>query len=67
TGWENTEFRSYHFVDGDYDNASMEETAESRQRRGNDDKPLTKEERTQLRQTATKTLEAQGYEKPSRV
>ncbi|KAL8638618.1 MAG: hypothetical protein Q9226_008977 [Calogaya cf. arnoldii] len=61
TGWENTEFRSYRFVDEDNENASIEETAESRQRRGNQDKPLTKEEKTQLRETAT------GFEKSSRV
>lgn len=55
TGWENTEFRSYRFVDGDDQNASIEETAESRQRRGNEDKPLTKEEKTQMRETVTTT------------
>ncbi|KAL8998364.1 MAG: hypothetical protein Q9169_002577 [Polycauliona sp. 2 TL-2023] len=58
TGWENTEFRSYCFVDGENENASMEETAESRQRRGNKDTPLTKEEKIQLRETATKKWEA---------
>ncbi|KAL8675095.1 MAG: hypothetical protein Q9168_000466 [Polycauliona sp. 1 TL-2023] len=67
TGWENTEFRSYHFVDDDNENASMDETAESRQRRGYKDKPLTKEEKVQLRHTSTKTWETQGYEKSSKV
>jgi len=32
-GWRNTEFRSYTFVDGDEDNASIIETDESKQRR----------------------------------
>ncbi|KAL8736768.1 MAG: hypothetical protein Q9166_000134 [cf. Caloplaca sp. 2 TL-2023] len=67
TGWENTEFRSYRFVDGDDDNASMEEIDESRQRRGNKDKPLTTEEKIQLRETATKEWESQGFEKTSKV
>ncbi|KAL8888414.1 MAG: hypothetical protein Q9192_006181 [Flavoplaca navasiana] len=67
TGWENTEFRSFCFVDGDKENASMEETTESRERRGSKDKPMTKEERTQLRQTVTKKWQTQGYEKSNRV
>ncbi|KAL9005682.1 MAG: hypothetical protein Q9188_001541 [Gyalolechia gomerana] len=67
TGWENVEFRSYRFVDGDDENASMKETQQSRQRRGNKDKPLTKEEKVQLRETAAKTWEEQGYEKFSKV
>ncbi|KAL8783781.1 MAG: hypothetical protein Q9213_004397 [Squamulea squamosa] len=66
TGWENTEFRSYRFVAEDDESASIEETAESKQRRGNKDKPLTKEEKMQLRETATKKWEAQGYEKTSK-
>ncbi|KAL9025367.1 MAG: hypothetical protein Q9196_005792 [Gyalolechia fulgens] len=63
TGWENVEFRSYRFADGDDEddnaNASLNETEESRQRRGNKDKPLTKEEKVQLRETATKKWEEQ--------
>ncbi|KAL8766433.1 MAG: hypothetical protein Q9209_006809 [Squamulea sp. 1 TL-2023] len=66
TGWENTEFRSYRFVAEDDDSASIEEMTESKQRRGNEDKPLTKEEKMQLRETATKKWEAQGYEKTSK-
>ncbi|KAL8681778.1 MAG: hypothetical protein Q9186_002093 [Xanthomendoza sp. 1 TL-2023] len=67
TGWENTEFRSYTFVSGDDENASMEETEDSRHRPGDSRKPLTKEEKTQLRETATKNWEALGYEKASKV
>ncbi|KAL8650630.1 MAG: hypothetical protein Q9210_003716 [Variospora velana] len=52
TGWENVECRSYRFAKGDGENASLEETEESRQRRS--EKPLTKEEKTQLRETVTK-------------
>lgn len=67
TGWENVEFRSYRFVDGDDENASMKETEESKQRRGYEDKPLTKEERVQLRRTTTKSWEELGYEKANQV
>ncbi|KAL8715850.1 MAG: hypothetical protein Q9220_000517 [cf. Caloplaca sp. 1 TL-2023] len=67
TGWENTEFRSFHFVDGDDENAAIEETGESRQRRGEGEKPLTKEEKTQFRETAAKDWEEQGYEAKSKV
>ncbi|KAL8763501.1 MAG: hypothetical protein Q9184_000713 [Pyrenodesmia sp. 2 TL-2023] len=67
TGWENTEFRSYRFVDGDDGTASLEETDESRTRRNDKSKPLTKEEKTQLRETTTQNWEAQGYEKASKV
>ncbi|KAI4197364.1 MAG: hypothetical protein LQ346_003017 [Caloplaca aetnensis] len=67
TGWENTEFRSYRFVDEDGGNASLVETEESRTRRNDESKPLTKAEKTQLRETATKNWEAQGYEKASKV
>ncbi|KAL8723481.1 MAG: hypothetical protein Q9225_000214 [Loekoesia sp. 1 TL-2023] len=67
TGWENVEFRSYRFVDGDDENASVKETAESKQRRGFKDKPLTKEEKVQLRETASKDWQEQGFEKASKV
>ena len=70
TGWENCEYRSYRFVaPGDEqdgakeDNAGIRETDESRSRRKGTEKPLTKEERTQLRETARKDWEAQGFEK----
>ncbi|KAL8940521.1 MAG: hypothetical protein Q9216_002771 [Gyalolechia sp. 2 TL-2023] len=67
TGWENAEFRSYRFVDGDDKNASMNETQESRKRRGNKDKPLTKEEKIQLHETAGGKWEELGYEQLSKV
>ncbi|KAL9603854.1 MAG: hypothetical protein Q9219_000963 [cf. Caloplaca sp. 3 TL-2023] len=63
TGWANTEFRSYRFVDGDDENASVEETLESKARRGFQEKPLTKEEKLQLRETATKNWKEEGYGK----
>lgn len=66
TGWDNCEFRTYHFVDGDDEKASIEETSESRNRRSGTEKPLTKAEKTQLRETATKKWEELGYEKCSK-
>lgn len=66
TGWMNTEFRSYHFIDAveedEEDNASMMETAESSRRRKGKEMPLTKAERLQLRETAQKTWENQGLQ-----
>ena len=65
TGWANTEFRSYYFTDveGEDDgNASMTETAESSHRRRGTEKPLTKAERLQLRETAIKSWESQEFQ-----
>ncbi|KAL8761667.1 MAG: hypothetical protein Q9194_007666, partial [Teloschistes cf. exilis] len=68
TGWENTEFRTYRFVDADDDDSiPMQETTESYQRRKHTVIPLTKEEKTQLRETATKMWQEQGYEKASKA
>lgn len=69
TGWANTEFRSYHFAEAEEDDgdASMTETAESNYRRRGTEKPLTKAERLQLRETAKKTWERQGFQVESEV
>ncbi|KAL8951335.1 MAG: hypothetical protein Q9222_002700 [Ikaeria aurantiellina] len=67
TGWENTEFRSFHFVEGDDENAAIQETRESKGRRGGGEKPLSKEEKTQLKETAARDWEEQGYEVASKV
>ena len=68
TGWDNCEVRSYRFVGEDEEgapdnNAGIEETQESRRRRRGTEKPLTKEERVQLRETARNEWEAQGFER----
>lgn len=60
TGWENTEYRSYAFIDGDEENASMLETAESRQRRVGREHPLTADEQRNLRMNAEKSWEQRG-------
>ncbi|KAL8701470.1 MAG: hypothetical protein Q9201_004891 [Fulgogasparrea decipioides] len=63
-GWENAEFRTYRFVEGDDENASIEETAESRRRRRDGpEKQLTETEEIQLKKTTTQESEKQAYEK----
>ncbi|KAL8797682.1 MAG: hypothetical protein Q9195_000034 [Heterodermia aff. obscurata] len=63
TGWANCEYRSYRFSDDALDtNASMIETAESRARRRGTEKPLTKTERIELKETAIKTWTNAGYQ-----
>ncbi|KAI9784736.1 MAG: hypothetical protein M1816_000739 [Peltula sp. TS41687] len=57
TGWENTECRSYQFMDEGGDNASLAETQESRQRRRGTEKPLTNDEQLQLRVATEKAWE----------
>lgn len=51
TGWGNTEYRSYSFADGTFEdpNASMEELPESRLRRQGHEIPLTDAENRELR------------------
>ncbi|KAK4984350.1 hypothetical protein LTR50_006646 [Elasticomyces elasticus] len=63
TGWANTEYRSYTFDPSNAANASMVETEESRRRREpHADKPLGKEEKSNLENVTHKTWEAQGFQ-----
>ncbi|KAI1129385.1 histidine phosphatase superfamily [Nemania abortiva] len=50
TGWENTEYRSYEFVDktGQDPNASIQELPESRRRRQGSEIPLTETEKREM-------------------
>ena len=48
TGWENTEWRSYCFVEGSED-ASLRETGESRGRRRGEERGLTGDEQRELK------------------
>ena len=57
----NVESRSYLFADENGDNATIVETQQSREARKGSEKPLTQTERMELRDTATKTWEADGY------
>ncbi|KAK5679957.1 hypothetical protein LTS10_007905 [Elasticomyces elasticus] len=62
TGWANTEFRSYTFADTDPSNAPLIETAASKQlRKVANSKPLDREEQTQLKMTAEKQWQDEGY------
>ena len=66
TGWENAEFRSYRFLDGDNESASLGETPESQQGRSSRDKSFTEAEKNELTETAAKTWEAQTHKKINR-
>lgn len=55
TGWDNTEFRSYRFVDEEGPNEAFVETDESRQRRKGTEKPLTDAEQTKLKEVESKS------------
>ena len=57
TGWRNVEYRSFNFADEDGENASLVETKNSRESRRGSEIPLTREERMELRETATKTVD----------
>lgn len=69
TGWANTEVRSFTFSDQDVAKAHLIETPASRSRR--EEKPLDKEERTNLTRTATKTNDKDngnsGYSQASQI
>lgn len=62
TGWANTEFRSYQFVEGEEgENASFTETTESYLRRRGEETPLTDAEKLQLGSTAKESWVRAGY------
>lgn len=57
TGWDNTEFRSYRFVneDASNDDDAIDETPESRQRRQGTEKPLADAEEAKLNDVESKS------------
>ena len=65
TGWANTEWRSYEFVDreGRDANAGLRETVMSRIRRMGDEKPLSEAEQRNLRASAEREWSESGYQK----
>lgn len=63
TGWANTEYRSYNFDPSKTATASLIETEESRTRRRGVEKPLSDAEQRNLKATAEKEWEKQGYVK----
>jgi len=64
TGWSNTEFRSYAFVDVDARNVSVRETKESRERRRGTEKELSKDEQRELRAAAEREWGLAGFQTP---
>ncbi|KAL2044869.1 hypothetical protein N7G274_002644 [Stereocaulon virgatum] len=62
TGWANVEYRSFIFADEDGDNATIVETQHSRDSRRGTEKPLTRTERLELRETAMKSRKEIGYQ-----
>jgi len=64
TGWENTEWRSYEFVDGSGrdEGASLKETRESRVRRTGNETPLTEDEQRELRASAEREWSDSGFQ-----
>lgn len=63
TGWANTEFRSYEFVNlekGD-GNATLRETVASRERRKGSEKPLTADEQRELKASAERQSVEEGF------
>lgn len=62
TGWANTEWRSYAFVDEGDATASLKELAESCDRRG--ERPLSEAEQRNLKHSAEQEWQASGYQTP---
>ena len=62
TGWANTEYRSYEFVDGHEENAKLKETVESRKRRAGSEHPLSADEQRNLRMSAEKDWHKAGFQ-----
>jgi hypothetical protein len=61
TGWDNTEWRSYEFVEGTAD-ASLEETKESRERRRGTEHPLTEDEQRELKASREREWRESGFQ-----
>lgn len=60
TGWQNTEWRSYEFVSGEDEEASLRETKESRERRRGMETPLTETEQRELRSAREREWNGNG-------
>jgi len=61
TGWSNTEFRSYTFLDEYGDNASLVETSGSRKRRRGTEIAMSLQEQMELKAVKHKYWEQRGY------
>ncbi|MCJ1402537.1 hypothetical protein MMC11_005757 [Xylographa trunciseda] len=67
SGWANTEFRSYNFTLESGDNASIVETAASRQRRRGSETPLSQTEQRELKAAKQNLWDERGYFLQSKV
>jgi broad specificity phosphatase PhoE len=69
TGWANTEYRSYNIGSTKTGQIRLVETAQSRSRRSGDEKPLSKEEQTNLQRADQKQKAEQekAYQKVSDI
>jgi hypothetical protein len=67
TGWANTEFRTYRFKAEDGDDASLEETLASRERRRGTEEPVDETERLRLSEAKQKAAESKHRKKERRL
>jgi len=66
TGWENTEWRSYEFVEGSGE-ASLSETRESRERRRGTERGLTADEQRELRASREREWRESGFQTDAKL
>jgi broad specificity phosphatase PhoE len=66
TGWENTEWRSYEFVEGSGD-ASLRETRESRERRRGTERGLTADEQRELKASREREWRESGFQSDAKL
>ena len=64
TGWANTEYRSFEFVDASFKDeaASLVETIESRVKRSGKEKPLSVDEQRELKAAAEREWRECGFQ-----
>lgn len=66
TGWENTEWRSYGFVEGS-EGASLRETRESMVRRRGSERGLTEDEQRELRASREREWRESGFQSDAKL
>jgi broad specificity phosphatase PhoE len=66
TGWENTEWRSYEFVEGSGE-ASLRETRESRERRRGTERGLTADEQRELKASREREWRESGFQSDAKL
>jgi hypothetical protein len=66
TGWENTEWRSYEFVEGSGE-ASFRETRQSRERRRGTEGGLTADEQRELKASREREWRESGFQSDAKL